>query len=278
MNSTPNQSLTGLEKDIVAKGRISAEDVLALRRAVYQDGEIKKAEADFIFRLNRNSAEADPTWDSFYVEALSDFFFWQRGPGSTLSEDDANLLIQWISEDQRVDDHNELKLLVNIMSRSQGSPDSLKVFVLGAIKDSVLNSDQAISPSGARTAGAIDQDDITIIKKVIYGPASEGGIGICREEAELLFQLNNATKPGDNVADWKALFVKAIAMHLLYRGNSPEMIDEDEAHWLASQVDETRGDHGNEIDLLDYVIEEAEKVHPLISALHDRLSRAQAAA
>ncbi|MEM7221484.1 MAG: hypothetical protein AAF495_00805 [Pseudomonadota bacterium] len=278
MNSTPSQSLTGLEKDIVAKGKITAEDVLALRRAVYQDGEIKRAEADFIFRLNRNCAEADPAWDSFYVEALSDYFFWQRGPRSTLSDEDAGVLIQWINEDQKIDDHNELKLLVNIMSRSQGSPDSLKVFVLDALKDSVLNSDQAIGGGGARLPGAIDQDDIDIIRKVIYGPASEGGIGICREEAELLFQLNNATKGADNVADWKQLFVKAIAMHLLYRGNSPEMIDEDEAQWLADQIDESGSDHGNEIDLLDYVIQEAEKVHPLIPELHKRLSRAQAAA
>ena len=255
-----------LEKDIIAKGRITAEDVLALRRAVYEDGEIQKAEADFIFRLNRNSSDADPAWDSFYVEALSDFFFWQRGPSSSLSEEDANLLIQWISEDQRIDDHNELKLLVNIMSRSQGSPESLKVFVLEAIKDSVLTSNR------------IDQDDIAIIKNVIYGPASEGGIGICREEAELLFQLNNATKSSDNVADWKVLFVKATAMHLLYRGNSPETIDEVEAQWLVGQIEESRSDHSNEIDLLDYVIKEAEKVHPLVTTLHDRLSRAQAAA
>ena len=278
MNSTPNVSLTGLEKEIVAKGQISAEDVLALRRAVYQDGEVKKAEADFIFRLNRNSGEADPAWDSFYVEALSDFFFWQRGPSSTLSEEDATLLIQWITEDQKIDDHNELKLLVNIMSRSQGSPDSLKVFVLQAIKDSVLNSDQPIGANGERHPGAIDQDDITIIKNVIYGPASEGGIGVCREEAELLFQLNNATKAADNVTDWRGLFVKAIAMHLLYRGNSPEIIDEDEAQWLVGQIDECRGDHTNELALLDYVIREAEKAHPMISALRERLSRAQAAA
>ena len=278
MMNAPSQTLSELEKGITAKAKITADDVLSLRRAVYQDGDIKRAEADVIFRLNRACPEADGAWDTFYIEALSDFFYWQRGPQSTLNDEDAQVLITWINEDGKIEDRNELKLLVNIMSRAQGSPESLKLFVLNAIKESVLIGDEAIYGSGTRLPGAIDQDDVLIIQKVIYGLASEGGIGISREEAELLFELNNATKPELNVADWRTLFVKALSMHLLYRGNSPEMIDESEAAWLSGQIDESRSDLSNEIALLDYLAKEAESIHPMLGALRERLVRGQAAA
>ena len=78
MGSMWTGTLGELETEVLSSGSISAEGVLALRRAIYGDGEIKHDEADFLFHLNQKSGQNDPTWDEFYVEALTDYFVWKR--------------------------------------------------------------------------------------------------------------------------------------------------------------------------------------------------------
>lgn len=278
MNSPTNVDLLALETEIQQSGEISAQDVLALRRSAYKDGEIKKDEADLVLRLNRLARNADPAWDQFYVEALTDYFYWQRDDSAQLDEKDAELLISWISEDGRVDDRNEIKLLINIMSRSKGCPERLRHFVLNAIKESVLHSGEALYDNGVRQPGVVDEDDVTMIRSVIYGLGSEGGIAISKAEAELLFEINGQTATSKNTPSWQQLFVKAVTMFLLYKGDSPEEIDEDEAFWLESQIAEGRSCYRNEVALFDYLENETGGLPPRLQSLRHRLQAAQAAA
>ena len=155
MGSMWTGALGELEAEVLSSGSISAEDVLKLRRTIYGDGEIKQDEADLLFHLNQRSRDNDGAWDEFYVEALTDYFVWKRGPDGLLSDEDAQLLIDRISADDKVEHPTELRLLSNILYRAQSVPQSLRFFALKAVRDTVLSSDPEVLGEGRRP-GVID--------------------------------------------------------------------------------------------------------------------------
>ena len=97
----------------------------------------------------------------------------------------------------------------------------------------MLHSDRALFGHQARRPGAIDRADVEVIRRLVYGRGGQSGLAISRTEAEFLFALERATAGAANDPAWRELFVKAITMHLLYGGASPDGVDEEEAAWLA---------------------------------------------
>jgi hypothetical protein len=256
--------------EVAGDGRICAEDVLRLRHAIYQEGGIDREEAAALFRLNRDHKSHDPAWAEFYVEALGDFFYWREGSDSVLTEDAERMLMDWIGPAEAIDDGTELRLLLNLMFRTNGSSESFRAYVLDAVRHSVLHSRQALYGHGERKAGAIDAADVEVIRKLVYGLGGQSGMAISAAEADFLFELNHATAGAPNAPAWRDLFVKAITMHLLFAGASPDRVDEAEAHWLLAQIRADQPNLDNERALLAYLKQEA-GLHPLLLPLCKRL-------
>jgi hypothetical protein len=271
MGSRWPQALAPLEAEIRASGRITADHVLRLRRAIYQNGSIDRAAAEFLFHLNRQSRGDDPAWAEFYVEALTDFFYWREGSDSQLTEDAERMLFEWIGPGPAVDDPTELRFLLNLFFRTNGCSERLRAFVLRAVEQSVLYSEQALFGHAGRRAGAIDKADVEVIRRLIYGSGGQNGLAISRTEAEFLFALNRATAGAENDPAWRDLFVKAITMHVLFGGDSPERVDQDEAAWLTAQIGDEESDRTNERALLAYLKREAASLHPSLEPLCERL-------
>jgi hypothetical protein len=256
--------------EVADDGRICADDVLRLRRAIYQDGGIDREKAAALFKLNRDHKSHDPAWAEFYVEALSDFFYWREGSDSVLTEDAERMLMEWIGPAEAIDDGTELRLLLSLVFRSNGSSEAFRAYVLDAVRHSVLHSRQALYGHSERTPGAIDAADVEVIRKLVYGLAGQSGMAISAAEAAFLFELNDATAGAPNAPAWRNLFVKAVTMHLLFAGTSPDRIDEAEAHWLLAQIRVDKPDLDNERALLAYLKQEA-GLHPLLQPLCERL-------
>jgi hypothetical protein len=265
------EALAKLEAEIRENGWINADYVLRLRRAVYQDGSIDRDKAACLFRLNRRVLASDPAWAEFYVEALTDFFYWRNGSDSILTEDAERMLFEWLGPRPTVDDATELRLLLNLIFRTHCCSERFRSYVLKAVEHSVLSSDHALFGYADRRAGAIDKADVEVIRRLIYGSGSQRGMAISRVEAEFLFDLNRATAGADNDPAWRDLFVKAITMHILHGGDSPDRVDEQEAVWLSGQIGADWEDHANERALLAYLKQEAAGLHPLLEPLYQRL-------
>ena len=254
---------------VASDGRIDGEDVLHLRRTIYRDGGIDREKAAALFRLNREQGDHDPAWAEFYVEALSDFFYWREGSDSALTEEAEKMLMGWIGAPETIDDGTELRLLLKLMFRTNGCSEAFRAYVLDAVRHSVLHSSQALYGHAARVPGAIDAADVEVIRKLVYGLGGQSGMAISATEANFLFELNRATAGAANAPAWRDLFVKAITMHLLFAGPSPDRVDEEEAHWLIKQI-QADGDHANERALLAYLKQEG-GLHPLLEPLCERL-------
>ena len=79
--------------------------------------------------------------------------------------------------------------------------------------------------------GIIDSDEVNTIKTVIY---EDGKID--KDEADFLFELNDAVSGKENASEWRELFIDAITAFVLEDEVSPNEIDKDEAEYLYNQI------------------------------------------
>lgn len=75
--------------------------------------------------------------------------------------------------------------------------------------------------------GVIAARGVEKLREELY---ADGGID--RDEADFLFELNDAARGKANHSSWRPLFVEAITAHLLNDQESPGGIHEAEARWL----------------------------------------------
>lgn len=200
---------------ILGRGRMGEDDVARLRREIFEDGRTDADEADMVFRLEDECRDKHESWNQLYVDALTDFFVWKASPRGYVSEEQGRYLIRRIVRNNRIESGTELELLCNIMHWAESCPEELAEFVLFAVRESVLDPDEAAYGRGRRPK-VIDVVDVELIKRAIYSPASAGGITVTRLEAEVMFDLNDATVTAENHPSWKHLFVYAIGNHLMF--------------------------------------------------------------
>ncbi len=192
----------------IAPDATPLDAVARLRAAVYADGGI---DADEVRRLCRLAAEDGfPTaaGRQLYIEALTDYVALQTAPSGHVSEEMARWLIGVLSADG-VRSDLEIDLLINVMRRADSVPAELSAFALAEVSRSVL----AGADDGQ--GGIISATDVERLRCILYAFGNERSVGISREEAEVLFDLNDRSREADNDPAWSDLFVKAIASFLM---------------------------------------------------------------
>jgi hypothetical protein len=231
---------SNIVEDLVARGSITADDVLQLRRAVFANGVVERAEAEAVFRLDRVCSTKAPEWARFYVDALTDFFVWQTEPRGYVDQDLANFLAGSVLHDEHIDSTSELELLINVVHWAVSCPAGLSLLVLKAVKESVLTPETA-SYGSNRPPKVISPADVEIMRRAIYAPGSPGGFTVTREEAELMFALSDATADSENAPSWDDLFAKAVANYLMFPRGAPVVPSAEEVKRRERWLQERRG-------------------------------------
>lgn len=189
-----------------ADGHVSAEDVLFLRRNVFADGVVSREELAALFKLGERAPTGAPEWAQYFEEAGADFFLREEEPHGYLTDEEFSLLKTWTTADGAHASALELGLLLSLMEKAVSTPDALSEFVGGQLKRLVLER-----AGGARIERAV----VDLLRRLLYAAGGAGATAITREEAELLFDLNDATASAENDPAWSELFIKAIAAHLM---------------------------------------------------------------
>lgn len=202
--------------EIAARGRITEDDVLALRRMIYGAPAVTKAVVDGLFDLDRVEGEKVPAWHALYVEAITAYLVEQVEPQGYVDEANADWIIARIMRDGQIETASELDLLIAILEKSKHSPLRLVRFALEAVKETVIRGEGPGRAGGIHVPGIVDAADVALLRRILYAFGGDGHIGITRPEAEVLFDINDATSDADNHPDWADLFVKAIANNVLY--------------------------------------------------------------
>jgi hypothetical protein len=196
--------------DVLAARKITAEDVRALRMSTYNDGVAEKGEAERLFAMDEAAESFDPSWTELFIEAVSDYIVSQVEPHGYVSEENATWLIDHIARDGIVKTTNELELLVKVLEKAKSSPERLVAFALSQVKHAVVDGDGPLV-NGALAPGHVNRDEVELIRRILYAFGGDGSIAITRAEAEVLFEINDASAAAENDPAWSDLFVKAIA-------------------------------------------------------------------
>ena len=114
----------------------------------------------------------------------------------------------WRGAQVRVD--SEIELLVHILETAEQTPPALGAFALHAVKAVVLTGGETLR-GGRLTPGVIGRPAVELLRRVLYAAGGDGNVAITRAEAEVLFDLNDATRNAVNDPAWTDLFAKALA-------------------------------------------------------------------
>jgi hypothetical protein len=202
-----------LNDNLKALGRIEAQHALQLRQFIYGDNAVSREDADLLFSLNDACKTKDQAFAALYVEALTDHFVWQTEPRGYVTPEQSHYLIEKVTADGHIETQTELELVLNVVHWSRQCSDDLTDLVLDSVRQSVMRTKN--TPFGAnRPRVAIGAGDVAILTKALYAPAGDGSLLVTRREAELLFDLNDATGTAGNDPAWGQFFVHAIANHL----------------------------------------------------------------
>jgi hypothetical protein len=213
-------TLQRLVRDIQFAGRITPDDVRQMRGMVYGEIAVTPDEVKQLFGLAGANLESCEEWRIFFVEALSDYLIGQVEPRGYLSEGNADWLMSAIRRDGSTPSALELELIVSLLEKSRQSPAELAAFALACVRDRVLSA-----PAGEKPH--VNADEVALIRRVLHAPGGGGRIFVDRAEANLLFEINDATLSGVNDRGWCDLFVKAIGNHVLGAGMAPAPSVED---------------------------------------------------
>jgi hypothetical protein len=208
---------------IKSSGRISDEDVLAMRREMYgDDHRINVEEAEALFALNDACEGVSNAWTDFFVEAIVDFVSGQSEPQGYVSVSHADWLIDKISASGIVKTATELELVVKVMEKSRRVPEALEVFTMQQVRHAVLNGDGVTRTGQELQPGHIGRGEVELLRRVLYACGGDDSAAISCAEAEVLFDINDAVVDVDNDPSWPDLFTKAIANYLMAaRGYRP---------------------------------------------------------
>lgn len=97
-----------------------------MKEVLYADGIIDKDEANFLFELNDtvSGKENDASWESFFVQAISDFLLKDEVSPNEIDKDEAAWLVEKIGADGKVDGV-EKALLENLKANANSFPEVL---------------------------------------------------------------------------------------------------------------------------------------------------------
>ena len=208
-----------LARQAAADGAITAEEVLALRRAAWPDGRIDQTEAEAILAINDVVSARSPEWIDFLVEAVGEYVLSGTEPKGYVAEDTADWLIARLDRDGGLDSQAELELLVRVLEKALGTPDRLKDYALAQIERAVLTGDGPTrdTPSqdgGTLSAGSITAAECQLLRRVIFASGGDRPAAVSQREAEMLFRLKDATQGAPNAPEWQRLFVQGVGNYL----------------------------------------------------------------
>jgi hypothetical protein len=79
----------------------------------------------------------------------------------------------------------------------------------------VIEGEGPVGQGRPLAPGVVGEAETELVRRILYAFGGDGNIAVTRAEAEILFDINDATAEADNHPAWSDLFVKALANFLM---------------------------------------------------------------
>lgn len=197
--------------DILTRRAIAFDDILLLKRVFYEDGVVSADEADLVFSMNKVCTAQHADWPDFLIEAITDYLVFQEAPRGYVTAANARWLMDRVSNNGKIDSKTELELVVNVLDKARWAPVSLSKFALEQVKHAVISGRGPLRKGKALGASTISEGEVDLLRRILYAFAGDGHVAVTRDEADILFDIDEAVAGSAPNPAWTDLFVKAIA-------------------------------------------------------------------
>ena len=237
-------------------GRITADDVRALRTLVYGAQAIASEAIEALAAMDGAAAERAPEWGDFFAEATTDYLVRQQDPPGYVDEAGADWLIRLLSASGGASLDTALEALSQIIEAADEAPQALADFARDKVKGAILQK------------GWIGAADTALLRRLIFAAAGDQGLAVSRAEAEMLFEIDEACRGGGADPGWPDFFARAVFDCLTaanpFAAMSRQQAERDEA-FLHEPESPARFAHGVEKGFLhpDFAGAAREVMHPL---------------
>src|SRR5687768_11767689 len=232
-------SFSDFSSALKAGGAIAPEDVMAIRRAVWPDGVLARAEAETIFELHRQTRSPSLEWSDFFIEAITEAVLNGTDPCGYVDDATAAWLIGELDRTGGPIGAVELELVVGIVEKALNAPASLKAWALAEIECCVLSGEGATRRDGGVRPGVVDEAEVNLLRRIVFASGGDGALVVSQDEAEMLWRIKDATLGAANAPGWQRLFVQAVGNHLMaYSSYRP--LERPEAERLEAFMEDRR--------------------------------------
>ena len=194
---------------VAASKTLNAQAALTARRALYRDGEIDPRDVETLLVLDEAAVRRDPAWVALFTEALTDHLVHRQPPAGSISDENADWLIARIAKDGVVNTETELELLIRVIETARESPERLAVLALRQVKLAAVEGEGPLARRGRAKPGRVDRSETDLLRRILC--ACNRDVAVTWDEAEILFDIHDATADADNDPAWSDLFLKAAA-------------------------------------------------------------------
>ena len=198
-----NVTLADIVGRLKAAGRIGADDVLSMRAQIYGAADkIEKDDLEALADLDTAAPDRPPEWGAFFAEAMTDYVVRQQVPEDYVDDGKADWTIALLSRGSGPTLDGGLEALARILDAATQAPDRLAAYGLDAAKARVI------------AKGRVEAEDVALLRRMVFAGAGESNIGVSREEADALFDVNDACKAAANDPAWADFFARCVGDYL----------------------------------------------------------------
>ena len=186
-------------------------DISRIRRVLYEDGVISSDEAEILFRLNEGCALKEAAWSDLFIEGITDYIVFQERPQGYVTASNGHWLIDRVAKNGKIGTKTELELIVNVIDKARWAPVSLAKFALDQIKNAVITGTGPLRTGTMLSPGRISEGEVDLLRRILYAFGGDGHVAVTRDEADILFDIDEAVADSEPNPAWTDLFVKAVA-------------------------------------------------------------------
>src|SRR5580698_1725100 len=181
-----NATLVDLVGALKSKGRIAADDVLMLRRAFYTPTQIATEDVEGLLGLDQAVSDRCPEWGDFFASAVVDFVVHQQEPADYVDAAKSTWVMGVFAGAMTID--GSLEALIRVVETAVTVPGDLAAFIMGKVKAAIANR------------GRVDAASVAVLKRLVFAGGGPGNVGVTRDEADALFDINDTCKAGEDDA------------------------------------------------------------------------------
>ncbi|EJZ21673.1 hypothetical protein NE852_10920 [Rhizobium sp. Pop5] len=190
---------------VAGKHRLTAEDIVLLRKHAFQEGIRTSQDVVAMLALNNSCPEKCVEWNAFFVEQLAGFIVNHTYPQGSLDEINVAWIMRMFTTDGVVNSALELELILHITEISADVPGELRALVLDQLRLAITDSIGGYKLSRAADRRNITRQDVDFAMRVFRRTSVGGVIAVSPAEYGVLQQIEQATLSGANHPHWDGI-------------------------------------------------------------------------